>query len=140
MEAEFNPSVGTFTLEHRDDLLRAPVAEHLAGFLLVMPDAVTLKELQKIVRSETGERGSVKVGVPANKVSRAGMQVGEVAAAAAADQDLIARLFPVFEHKRGAPPLSGLDRTEHSGGAAADDNDIFLHFASMPRPWAKHGQ
>jgi hypothetical protein len=42
----------------------------------------------------------VKVGIPANEVSRTGMKVGEIAAPAAADEHLLADLFPMFEHKR----------------------------------------
>jgi hypothetical protein len=52
------------------------------------------------------------------------VQVGEVAAASAGDQDLFARPFGALEHCDTASAAACLDRGHEARGAAAEDEDI----------------
>jgi hypothetical protein len=52
------------------------------------------------------------------------MQVGEIAAPAAGDQDFLANAVGVLQHSDAASTLAGGDGTHQSGSASAQDHCI----------------
>jgi hypothetical protein len=58
--------------------------------------------------------------------------IGEVAATAAADEDLAARLLGVVEHQHGATPVASLGRTHQSGRPGTDHHHIHLFHRHSP--------
>ena len=55
---------------------------------------------------------------------RRAVQIGEVAAPAAGDQDLLAGLARMVQHHHAAPAPPGGDCAHQAGGAGAEDDDI----------------
>ena len=54
------------------------------------------------------------------------MDVGEVAPAAAGDQDLAPRALAAFEQQHAMPAPPGLERAHHARRACAEDDDVVL--------------
>ena len=59
-------------------------------------------EPHEIRRSIAGERRLGEMWIGGKKILRAGVQVGEIAAAAAGDQDFLADSIRAFEHQNTA--------------------------------------
>ena len=119
--------VGAFLLQQLEDLFRAVVAEELAELLLVPRDAVALDEREEILRREAREGGLQEVRAAAGDVVGGGRaEVGEVAAPAAGDEDLVpaARVVLQQQHALAAQPRGA--RTEQPRGPAADHDDIMV--------------
>ena len=74
-------------------------------------------------------------GLAERKFCGAGVGVGEVAAPAAGDADLLPRRGGVIEHQHRAPPLARLDGAHHAGRAGADDDHVepVHHHLTPPR-------
>ncbi len=113
-----------FVAEHADDVLRRVVAEELSQFLLVIRDAVLLDQRDEMARRVARERGAAEIRILRQEVCRTGADVGEVAAAAAGDADLLAQQMVVLDQQHAAAALSGLRCAHHAGGAGADDDDV----------------
>ena len=111
-------------LQHADDVERGVVAEELAEFLLVPADAVAVDQRDEVARRVARERRAAEVRVRGEVVRRAGADVGEVAAAAAGDADLLADRVVVLDQQHAASALPGRRRAHHAGGAGADDDDV----------------
>ena len=79
-----------FVQQHLHDLLRRVVAEQLAEFLLVPGDAVALDHGDEIPWRVAGQRALAEMRIRRQEVGRRRAGVGEVAAAAARHQDLLA--------------------------------------------------
>lgn len=60
----------------------------------------------------------------ADKVFRRAMDIGEVAAPAARDQDLFARVLRAFKHRDAFATLAGFDGTHQPCCAATEDECI----------------
>ena len=58
------------------------------------------------------------------KTFRRRVDIGEIAAPAAGDQDLLADPLGVLDEQHPATALTGNGRTHQSGGAAAKNDDI----------------
>ncbi len=54
------------------------------------------------------------------------MDIGEIAAAPARDQDLLARTVGMLQHRDATAALAGLNRAHQSGGAGAKDENVKL--------------
>ena len=76
--------------QHVDDLVRRAVAEQLAERLLVLGDAVALDQRDEVALRVAAQRRDAEVRIGRDEVLRAGVEVGEVAAPAAGDADLLA--------------------------------------------------
>ena len=107
------------------------VAEELAEGFFVVGDAVLLDQGDEVVRGVAGEGGLGEVGVGGEEVFRRGMEVGEVAAAAAGDEDLLAGAVGVFEDEGAAAAAAGLDGAHEAGGAGAEDEDVDFGHGSI---------
>jgi hypothetical protein len=62
-----------------------------------------------------------------NEIFGSSSGIGEIAATAARDEDLFSDLSVVFDDKRFPASLRGLDRTEQSGRAPADNDRVERH-------------
>jgi hypothetical protein len=110
--------------EHIDDLLRRAIAEELAEGFLVVADAMALNESDEISRRVAGERGFRKVGVCGEEIVGARVEVGEVAAASAGDEDLFADAVGVVEDEGASAASAGFDGAHESGGSGAEDDYV----------------
>ena len=116
--------LGALAQEQVEDVLGGAVAEELAEVLLVPGDVVGFNQGEEVLRGVAGERGAGEVGVGGEEVFRAGVEVGEVAAASAGDEDLLAGLVGVVEDEGAASAVGGVHGAEEAGGSGAEDQDV----------------
>ena len=116
-----------FFFEHGDDLLRGAIAEELAESFFVVLDAMLFDEGDEVFWREASEGGFGKVRVRAEEVFGFGADVGEVAAAAAGDEDFFAGAVGVVEEEDAAASFAGFDGCHQAGGACAEDHYVKLH-------------
>ena len=110
--------------QHRKDLARRSVAEELAQGFLVVADAMALDHRDEVALGVTAERGLAEVRVGRDEALGRDLQIGEVAAAAARDQNFGARLRAMFEqqHAPAAPPRA--NRAHQPGRSGAQHHDV----------------
>ena len=123
-EKDAHASIGTFAHEQIDNLLRGAVAEELAERFLVIRDAVPLNEPDKICGRVARERRFGEVGIGGEEIAGLRVQVGEVAAASAGDEDLLARPLGALEDRDTASAAAGFDGGHEARSATAEDEDI----------------
>ena len=123
-EPQINPGGLAFGQQHGDDLVRRTVAEQLPEGLLVIGDAVFLDQGDEILRGIAGQRRAAEMGIARQEAFRRAAQVGEVAAAAAGNDDLLARFVGMIDQQHLATPLAGPERAHQASGAGADNRDI----------------
>ena len=119
-----------------DDLLARAVAEQLAQSLFVERDGVLIDQRDEMLRRVAGEGREGIARVAGEEAVAAGfhrgVDVGEVAAPAAGDADLLAGVLGMVEHQHRAAALAGFDAGHEAGGAGAeDDHVIMLHGVGM---------
>ena len=109
-----------FGLQHRDDLLGAVVAEKLPLVLLVEGDAMALHQFDEVGRRVARECGARELRILGEvAVVAAGIDVGEVAASAAGDADLLCRASrrvrsaPRARRVARRPPRTSCRRPRH---------------------------
>ena len=117
-ELDARVGLGALGQQHVEDVVGGAVAEELAEGLLVPGDAVLFDQREEVLRGEAGERGLGEMRVGGEEVFRRGVAVGEVAAAAAGDEDLLAGAVGVVEHEHAAAAAAGFDGAHEAGGAA----------------------
>jgi hypothetical protein len=106
------------------------IAEELAEGFLVVRDVVLLDEGEEVLRGVAREGGFGEVRVGGEKVFGAGVEVGEVAAASAGDEDFFAGAVCVVEDEGAAIAPASFDGGHEAGGACAEDEDVdFGHWA-----------
>src|SRR5258706_6894033 len=110
--------------EHVDDPLRAVVAEELPERLLVIRDAVALHERDELARRVARQRRAAEIRVARDEVAVRGVDVGEVAAPAARNADLLADLRVVVDEHHAPPALPRSCGRHHSRGAGTDHGDV----------------
>jgi hypothetical protein len=89
-QPHLDPTLAAFLHQHRDDLPGRAVAEELPERLLVPGDAVALDQREEIPLGIAAERRLGEMRVLGEEVLRPRPGVGEVAAPAARDEDLLA--------------------------------------------------
>jgi len=100
----------------------------------VISDAVPLNERDEISGGETRERGFAEVRISGDEIIGSGVEVGEVAAAAAGDRNLFADTFSVFEDYYFASTFAGFNGAKEPGGSSSNDGDVsFDHALSVSR-------
>jgi len=114
----------TSGFEQVDDFGGGIVAEELAESFFVPGDAMFSDESKKIIGRETGEGGFGKVGIGGEEIFRCCVNVGEIAAAAAGDEDFFADAVGMFEDGDAAAAFAGFDGAEEAGGAGAQDQNV----------------
>jgi len=81
-------------------------------------------EAHEICRSVTGKRRLGKMSIGREKIFWPGVEVGEIAAAAAGDQDFLADSIRAFQYQDAPAPLAGFDSTHQAGSASPENNDV----------------
>jgi hypothetical protein len=126
--------VGTFVFKQLENPLRAVVAEELPMFPLVPRNAVPLDQREEILWSAAREGGFHEVRTAAGDIGRGcGAEVGEIAASAARDENLVSEPCLVFDHKHAPSAQSRHPSTEEPCGTPAHDDDIVVQPASRFR-------
>ncbi len=110
--------------EHVSDVPCGAVAEQLAERLFMIRNMVLFDQRQKVLRREPRQGRLAEVRVSRYKVLRPAMQVGEIAAAAAGDEDLLANAIGMFEHRHAPSALAGFDGAHQPRGSGAEHDDI----------------
>ena len=110
------------------------VAEQLPAVLLVPGDAVALQQGDEVRRPIACQRRAAEGRVVGKEAGRRGVAVGEVAASAARDADLLGHPLRVVDDEHAQPALPGERGAEQAGRAGADDDRVVaLHAASVHR-------
>ena len=117
-----------FGLQQVDDPMRPTVAEKLAGCFFVIGDAVLLDQLDEVERGEPAERGSAEVRVVGQIVFGLDLEMGEVAASAAGNQDLLADVWRAFKQQHLPAALPGRAAAHQARGTGADDHGVKCGF------------
>jgi len=89
VKQDFDVGGSAFLLEHGDDVIRRAIAEQLAELFFVVWDAVLFDQFQESIGAVTSKGRFGEVGIPGDEVVRAGVKIGEIAAAAAGDENLL---------------------------------------------------
>ena len=113
-----------FCFEHVENVARGAIAEELSQSFFVIGNAVFLDQRDEICGSVAGQRGLGKMRIGREEIFGLAVEVGEVAAAAAGDEDLLADAVGVFEHRDAAAALAGFDGAHQTGGAAAENQCV----------------
>ncbi len=80
----------------------------------------------EVGRSVARKRRLGEMRIRGKKILRAGVQIGEIAAAAAGDQDLLPDSIRAFEHQHTASALAGFDGTHQPGSTASENDDVIV--------------
>src|SRR5258707_1147349 len=107
--------------EHREDLARRSVAEKLAESFLVIANAMALDQRDEIVLRIAAERRLAEMRIGGKKTLRRSFQIREIAAAAARDENLGARLVVVLEQQHATAATPGRHRAHQAGRSGAHD-------------------
>ena len=127
-----------FLQEHGDNTLRTAVAKQLTTLFLVIGNTVLLDERDEVVGRVTGQRRFAKVGIGGNEVVGTGVEIGEVAAAAAGNGNLLSDAIRMLKHDDLAASFSRFDGAEKTGCPAANHNDVCLsHGPRLPQAEAR---
>ena len=118
------PGVAALRREHPDDLPRRAVAEKLAELLFVVGNAVRLDERDKVRRRVARQGRATEIRLLGDVIVRRGVEVGEVAASAARNENLLADALGPLQHSDGPPPLPGRERAHQSGRARAEHEHV----------------
>ena len=130
--APLHPCGVALGLEQVYDLLRGAVAEQLAEFFLMPGDAMLFHQADEIARRVTRQRRAAEIRIGGKEILRPRAAVGEIAATAAGNADLLSQLLGMIDQQHAAPAFSCLDCAHDAGGAGADDDDVGAHGAGLP--------
>ena len=111
-------------LQHRRNIARGTIAEKLAKSFFVIRDAILFDQSNEIGRRITGKRRLGKVRIGGNKIFRRAINVGEIAASAAGNQDLLARPVCTFQKRDAPSTLAGLDSAHQPRGPAPENQRV----------------
>jgi hypothetical protein len=100
------------------------IAEELTERFFVIGDFVFFDEGDEIGGGVSGQGGFGEVGILREEIFRLAINIGEVAAASAGDEDFFADFFGVFQEEDATVALAGLDGAEEAGGAGTEDDDV----------------
>jgi len=81
-------------------------------------------EGKKIAGCEAGESGSSEIGIGGVEILGFGVNVGEIAAATAGDEDFLANAVGVFEYGDAATAFTRFDGAKKSCGASAENQNV----------------
>jgi hypothetical protein len=104
--------------QQRNDVERGPVAKELPERLFVPGYAVAFNQLDKVARRIPRQRRPAEIGVLRQIVRRLGVKIGEVAAPAAGNADLLPKLVVMLDQQDAPSAATGDGRAHHSGAPA----------------------
>ena len=87
-------------------------------------DAVLVDEVEEVGWGVAGERGFGEVWILGEEIFRAAVEVGEVAASTAGEEDFFARAIGVVDDGDAAASATRFDRAHEPGSACAEDEDV----------------
>ncbi len=123
-----------FIEQHRDDLLGRAVAEQLPQRLFVKGDAVFFDQRDEISRRVAAQRRFGEVRIGRDIAFRHRSDIGEIAAPAAGNQDLLPHFIGMIDDQYPRPGLPGGGGTHQPGPAAAQDYRIKFLYHRPPLP------
>src|SRR5262249_44024628 len=103
---------------------RRSIAEELPQRLFMKSNPMLLHQRYEIFGHVARQGRSRKMRVRRNEVLRRAMNVGEVAAPAAGNQDLLADPLGPLQHRHTTPPLTRLDGAHEPGSTGAENDDV----------------
>jgi hypothetical protein len=112
--------------QHVGDVLRRTIAEELAKRFLVIWDAMLFHQRDEVRRRVAGERGFCEVLICAEEILRAAVDVREIAAAAAGDEDFLANTIGTLEDGDAAAAFAGFGGAQESCGTSAENQGVKL--------------
>src|SRR5438477_9756969 len=92
----------------------------------MISNAMPVNQRQEIPRRESRQRRFAEMRIRGKEVLRPAMKIGEIAAAAAGNEDLLSDPIGVLEHNHAPASPPGFDGAHQSGGAGACYDDIEL--------------
>jgi len=110
--------------QHAEDVAGFVIAEQLAEFLLVVRHPVLGHQPDEIPLGVAGQGGFAEVCVVREEIGRLGVHIGEIAAATAGHQDLLAGLVRVVDQHHLAPTPGGGQCAHQACGAGANDHNF----------------
>jgi len=116
-----SPALG---FEQFHNILGGTVAEKLAERLLVIRNVVSFNQRDEVGRFVPGQSGFGEVGICGIEVFRPAIQVREIAAAPAGDEDFLARAIGAFQDGDAPAAFARLDRAHQPGGSGAQNYRI----------------
>jgi hypothetical protein len=117
---------GALGEEHGDDFFCRTVAEELAEGFFVVGNAVFFDEGDEVLGRVTSESGAGEVWIGGKEAFGPRVEIGEVAAASAGDEDLLADAVGVVEDKDAASAAAGLEGAHQTGGSGPEDEHVCL--------------
>ncbi len=87
-------------------------------------DAVPFHQRDEIVLRVAAQRRLGEMRILREEVARAGTKIGEVAATAARDADLLAGRLRMIEHEHASAARSRMDSAHHARSARAEDDRV----------------
>ncbi len=115
--------------QHFDDIFSRLIAEQLPQGFLVVGNAMALDQSDKVPLGVAAERRFTEMRISRDEILGAGIHIGEIAAPAARDQDLFARLLGVIQHQHRPTPGRRCCCAMQAGGAGTNHYYIVLaHF------------
>jgi len=81
-------------------------------------------EGKKIAGCEAGESGSSEIGIGGVEILGCGVNVGEIAAATAGDEDFLADAVGVFDDGDATSAFASFESTEEARGTSAENQHI----------------
>jgi len=133
VEQNFHSSIAAFLLQHGNDVTGSSIAEQPAELFLVIRDAMFFDEANEVGGRIARECRLGEVGVGRKKIFGGGVEVGEIAAAAAGDQDFLADAVGALEDDDAASALAGFDGTHQAGSACSENDDVVVLFHAETR-------
>ena len=118
------PTVLVIGQQHGNDLPRRTIAEKLAQGLFVPGDAVLFDQGDEIVLGVARQRRLAEMRVGRDKRLGPAQKVGEIAAPAARDQDLLADLVGVIQQQHPPSALAGAHGADQAGRTGTDHRDV----------------
>ncbi|MNR25023.1 hypothetical protein D3C85_1421430 [compost metagenome] len=124
VHADLGAGLIAFGQQHVEDVTGLVVAEQLAELLLVVGHAMLAHQLDEVPLGVAGQGRLAEMRILREEVARLGIHVGEVAAAAAGHEDLLAGLVGVVEHQYPAATAGAELGAHQAGGAGAEDDHV----------------
>ena len=118
------PGSCAFGHQQVHNLLRRAVAEKLAQRLFVIGDAVQLDKADEIRGRVANQRRFGKMRIRGEKIVRPGVKVGEVRAASAGNENLLAGVLGALDDHNAASAAASFDRGHQTRRTRAEDEDI----------------
>jgi len=126
--------LAAFGFEHGGYSCGGIVAEELTESFFVESDVMFADESDEVGGCVAGERGAGEVGIFGNKIFGGAVEVGEVAAASAGDEDFFADAIGAFDERDAAGALGRFGGAEEAGGTGAEDDGV------VGVGWVIHGE